>query len=545
MRASVTHRDLVPTRWQVSRLLEILAVFSLLLIVAIQSLSTEDVRFWDETVTLQLGLNVDTLGWPGWSRGATYIDIYWLLGQFFSDPITIYFLMRVISACSLVLGVWLATRILTNRSIAWVIAALAATLPITYVWPGVAGPAAGVVVVAMTVAMKWRSPIAMGISSGMLWLAAGSRAEFTVAAAVGSTLTIGWLVWLVIKRREPIASRSWSIVSVTLGSLVLPALLFLRHGSPLEGWNRSFQAFAQHYGLRHRQPTDDMWQVSGSVVENTFPGATSIFGAFLANPSAFLEHALQNTLLAPVSLGGHLVAMEPGSLAEPTLSKGIALTVVGSLVLALIVGGTNSWNRLRSLVSALWSPGRRVALALCVVILLNIFVTIVTVYPRPHYLLVPTLILLVLVGVGLGWVGSPRFQVWLPFGVVVLLVLAFGLQAVSQIANRLSNPPPYAASLRALNSSDTQWKLLGTDRPVEPYVDSLTMVVPTITEGESFSDFLDSNEVNVSLVLPLITFEPYAALPGFQEFYEDPSQFGFTQMAPESPFWVRTDLDPR
>lgn len=528
-----------------SRLLEIPGVLSLLLIVALHSLSTEDVRFWDETVTLQLGLNVDTMGWAEWSRGPTYIDIYWLLSQFSSDPITIYFLMRVIAACSLVLGVWLATRLLTNRTIAWVIAAMAAVLPITYVWPGVAGPAAGVIVVAMAVAMKWRSPIAMGVSSGLLWLAAGSRAEFTVAAAAGTALTIGWLIWLFIKRQEPVGGRAWSIISVTLGSVFLPALLFLRHGSPLEGWNRSFQAFAQHYGLRHGQPTDDMWQVSGRVVENTFPGATSVFGALLANPLAFLDHALQNTLLAPVSLGGHLMAMEPGSLADPTLAKGIAFTVIGSLALALIVGGRNSWDRLRSLVSTLWAPGRRVALALCLVILLNILITIVTVYPRPHYLLVPTLILLVLVGIGLGRVGSPRFQVWLPFGVVVLFVVAYGFQVVSQMADRLSNPPPYAVSLRALNSTDTEWKLLGTDRPVEPYVDSLTTIVPTITEGQSFSEFLDSNEVNVSLVLPLITFEPYAALPGFQEFYEDPSRFGFTQMAPESPFWVRADPYPR
>lgn len=537
----MTHRELIPTRWHMSRLLEIPAVFALLLIVALQSLSTEDIRFWDETVTLQLGLNVDTLGWPDWSRGATYIDIYWLLGQLVGDPQTVYFLMRVIAACSLVLGVWLATRLLTSWSVAWIIAALAATLPITYVWPGVAGPAAGAVVVAMAVAIKWHSPIAMGISSGLLWWAAGSRTEFTVAAAIGSMLTIGWLFWLIIKRGEPLGGRAWSIVSVTLGSVVLPALLFLRHGSPLEGWNRSFQAFAQHYGLRHGQPTDDMWQVSGGVVENTFPGATSVFGAFLTNPSAFLEHALQNILLAPVSLGGHLVAMEPGSLTEPTLAKGIAFAVMSGLALAVFVGGRNSWTQLLNLVTGLWSPGRRASLVLCLVILLSNFITIVTVYPRPHYILVPTLTLLVLIGVVMSRVGSQRFQVWLPFGPVVVFGLAFGLQAVGQMAERLSNPPPYAASLRALHLSDTKWKLLGTDRPVEPYVDSLTTVVPMITEGESFSEFLDSNDVNVSLVLPLLTFEPYAALPGFQEFYKDPSQFGFTQMAPESPFWVRTD----
>jgi hypothetical protein len=538
------HREINPAKTQMTRWLEIPAVMSLLLIVALQSLSTEDIRFWDETVTLQLGLNVDSLGWPSWSQGATYIDGYWLLGQIFNDPITIYMVMRVIAPCSLVLGVWLAARLLTNKPIAWIIGALAAALPLIYVWPGVAGPASGAVIVAMAVAIKWRSPIAIGIASGLLWLAAGSRPEFTIAAVVGTVLGAGWLFWLLIRHQEPMGGRGWSFVSVGVGSVVLPLLLFLRHGSPLDGWNRSFVAFAQHYGLRHALPTDDMWQVSGGLIENTFPGATTVLGAFRVNSPAFLEHVLQNVLLSPVSLGGHIMGMEPGSLVEPTVAKGIALSVLMGLILAVLVDARGSWMRMRGLVVSLWSPGRRVALAFCLVLVLNVLVTIVTVYPRPHYLLVPSLVVLVLAGVGLARIGSSRFQLLLPLTVVVFLFGVLGLQSVGQMAERVSNPPPYAASLRALNSVDTRWNLLASDRPVEPYVDSLTTIVPEITDGETFSEFLDSNRVNVSLVLPLITFEPYASLPGFQEFYEDPSTFGFTQLVQGSPFWVKSDLLP-
>ena len=526
----------------IRRLVEIPAVLFLVVVVAMQSLSSEDIRFWDETVTLSNGLNVESQGWPTWSQGATYIDLYWLLGTFLSDSITIYFTMRVISAVALVLGVWLATRLLAGPAIAWTLAALAAALPITYVWPGVAGPAAGLVVVAIAVAIRWRSPVALGVASGLLWLAAGSRAEFTLSAIAGSFLAALWILWLLARHRQPVGGWLWSVISTITGAIVVPILLFLRHGSPLEGWNRSFAAFGQHYELRFALPGDDAWQISGNVLETTFPGATSVTEALLVNPGAFGLHVLQNILLLPLSLGGHVTGMEPGSLLEPTIAKAMAFVVVASLAVSIVVDPRRAFGRCRSLSRGIWVPGRKIATILMGVILLNILVTVVTIYPRPHYLLVPTMLLLVLVGVLLAHVGDRRFQRWFLTGLVAMLFIVYAVLATIHFTERLSNPPPYASSLLLLQTSDNQWYLLAADKPVEPYVSNLTTVVPNVEGAETFDQFLEANKINVALVLPLMGLEPYAQLPGFAEFYNDPASSGFVQVVPESPFWVRLEL---
>jgi len=511
------------------------------LTVAIQSLSTEDVRFWDETVTLSNGLNVASQGWPTWSQGATYIDLYWFLGTFLNDPITIYFTMRVISAVALVLGVWLATRLLSTAAIAWTMAALAAALPITYVWPGVAGPAAGLVIVAIAVAIRWRTPMAIGIASGLLWLAAGSRAEFTISAIAGSLLALVWIMWLAGRHLKPQGGWKWSLISTSFGAIVVPTLLFLRHGSPLEGWNRSFAAFGQHYELRFALPGDDTWQISGNVLEKTFPGATSISEALLVNPSAFLQHVFQNILLLPISLGGHVAGMEPGSLLEPTIAKAMVLVVLVSLFISILIEPTRSFQRFQSLCLRVWIPGRKIATALIGMILLNILVTVVTIYPRPHYLLVPTMFVLILIGILLAHVSTQRIQRWLPVGLIMILFVTYAGISMIRLTERLSNPPPYANALRSLEASERQWKLLAADRPVDPYVSNLTSINPIVVSGQSFADFLAFNEVNATLVLPLMKYEAYAAIPGFQDFYNDPSTYGFVQVGSESPFWVRPD----
>ena len=84
-------------------------------------------------------------------------------------------------------------------------------------------------------------------------------------------------------------------------------LLYAHYGFPMYG-GRSVFAFAQHFALNYsawNHLAQDPWSSDYEQIFNSvFPHASSIFGALIANPSAFSHHLLSNLIHFPVMLAG-------------------------------------------------------------------------------------------------------------------------------------------------------------------------------------------------------------------------------------------------
>jgi hypothetical protein len=118
---------------------ELPALLAVFLIVVVRRITSDDLSFYDEGLYLAQGLTAQFPHLPPFTWGPTYSDMYWLISRVSHDPVTIYFIGRIVAASSFVFGVWFATRLLTNRTLAWIVAAVAAAIPGTYIWPGVGG----------------------------------------------------------------------------------------------------------------------------------------------------------------------------------------------------------------------------------------------------------------------------------------------------------------------------------------------------------------------------------------------------------------------
>ena len=55
----------------------------------------------------------------------------------------------------------------------------------------------------------------------------------------------------------------------------------------------------------------------------------------------------------------------------------------------------------------------------------------------------------------------------------------------------------------------------------------------------SFAEFLDVNEINSVLTVPILMDSSWGQLPGAQEFLENPSVSGFEPVVPDGPIALR------
>jgi hypothetical protein len=520
-------------------LLEVPALLAILLVVAMHSLATEDLAFWDETAYMSSGYTAGQGGMSPFAYGATYSDLYWVLSHVVAGPIPLYFIGRAVAAGAFVLGVWAAARLLSGPRLAWAAAAVAAALPVTYLWPGVAGPASAAVIVGVALLLRWPGLGSLGAATGLFWLAAGSRPEFTWLAAACSVGALGWLVWSLRPRVGRAAVRIGPAIGVLAGAILLPAILVSLHGSPFADSGRDWVAFGQHYSLRHALPGEDSWLDWEAITARDFPGATGVLSAVTTNPSAFAGHVLANIRDTPNAIASEVLGLQPSQ--SPTGAVGVALLalLVAGVVVSLILSPTRSAQRLRGAWHAFLSPRYRPALLVGVGLLLLVVAPLAVIYPRPHYMVVPAAALLVGCVVVQRRIGSNRLTWVLPVLGVVVVFSAFGVRSAGALVEREYRPPALATAAQQLADDGRTWHLLAMDYGLEAFVPGLDRPVAPVQAGETMAEYLDRTGTNAALVNDRLAQGPWAALPGFAEFAADPAAFGFRPLAEGSHVWVR------
>ncbi len=523
------------------RLLEIPAVLFVFFAVVIHSLATEDLQPYDESGYMAAGLVGPLSREFGFSDGPTYSDMYWLLSHGSSDPVVLYLAGRAMAALLLVFGVWLSARLLSNAALAWVAAATIAASFGPYAWPGVAAPATAAVLVALALCVRFPGPFSLGAGTGLVWLAAGSRPELVWAAVIASCTSVIYCAWW--WRARHIGQRRmaiYALVVVAAGTVVVPAALIFMHGSPFADGGRSWVAFSQHFSIRNAVGGENPWLDSGLVVARSFPGASSVREALQTSPGAFLGHVGANLREIPYSvihlLGSSTTTVHPYRFIAPALF----LSVVGGLVVALIAGRgrlREQWRHLRNRLISRDLIGAWVILAVCIA---TVLASICVIYPRVHYLLILQGGLVVLVVALHKHLGSQRFTSAIPVAVAIVGFTAFSFVVAQEVLTRAVHPAPVASAISRMNAVDQEWRILGDGKAMDVYLPRMTAVMNVVPkQGETLSDLLDRERINVVLRESPSAAQPWTTLPEFQDFLANPQRYGFTYASVGSDFLIR------
>lgn len=520
-----------------SRLLESASLIGICLATTWHILVTEDLTLHDEASYLSLGASTFEGHRAAFVDGASYIDLYALLFQFSSNPVGIYFVMRVLVAVLVVLTTWFAARLLAKPGFALLAALMMSMSAIPYTWPGVAGPATAAIVLAC--AITWRSPsiITASIASSLVWLAAASRPEYSIAAVGVTALTVTLAIpKFRVAFRARFVGLGLSVLSVAL-AIFTPLILFALHGFPLDTRNRQWDAFRQHFALHVAGPNENPWYQFVSISRRFFGDAGGIVDAAGSNPEAFARHIALNMLELPRAL---LAILSPSvaNLGLPLRLGGYALAIVLISLVAFIAstGGRKSLNSFRFTTSI---RDHVLTVAIAGVLFASSAIAAIVIFPRNHYLLSWGVLAVV---VSVASLSKIRL-VWKPVAWVAwCVILLFGLFSLSLVRGgiaRVSEPAPIAATIANMDRDGREWRLLGVQWGLEAYSSRITQISTTQPRvGETFNEFLARLDVNAVAIDELFLTSDWGQLPGAKEFYANPAEFGVHPAANGSPIWL-------
>ena len=81
-----------------SRVIEALGLLLIFAVTALRVIAIDDLGLWDESFYLSLGVEQSLSTGQPFTQGGTYFDAYWITSKFLSDPVVLYYFMRVFSA---------------------------------------------------------------------------------------------------------------------------------------------------------------------------------------------------------------------------------------------------------------------------------------------------------------------------------------------------------------------------------------------------------------------------------------------------------------
>jgi len=523
------------------RVLEIPAILFIFFVVANRSFAIEDISFDDETSYLFRGLGSSGGNWPGFTDGATYSDMYWVISLFISDPVNIYFVGKAMSSVLLVFGTWIAARLLVNRYLAWALTAAVAVTPVVFVWPGVAGPATGLMLVGLALSLRYRCLGSMALTTSLYWVAAGSRPEFAWVAFILSIVTLTVTLKILFTAATPIFFKVRNTVIGLSGAVFTPVTLIMVHGSPFASNGRDWLAFAQHYSLRHFMTGENPWLQADAIVQRSFPTATGVTQAMAENSFAFSSHMFANMLYAPRGFVSNLVGEQESIFSSGLVSLLVFVALIISTGLVFAVNRSYSIEWLKKNLSKTQIIKRYWFFLVFFLSFTALLLPVVIVYPRLHYLVFPVPVFVIGLGIFIDRCNQ-RIRINNPlFAILMILFLAWTIQTSLLTVNRLSQPPTMAASATEMFKQGKEWRMLGVEWGFEVYVPGLEKIDPELpATQESITAYLERLKINAVLITAGLKSSNFAKIIGFENFIEEPGKFGFQPIVNGSPIFTRT-----
>jgi hypothetical protein len=351
-----------------------------------------DIRPFDETFYLENGVRLLEWGLPKDSWASLYVIWYYLLSLAEADKIKLYYFSYQVLVIGSTLLFYLLLRGLKAHLF---IAALATVLYLVsnslQAWPYIGVFAAVVMLFVFNVAIRVWSEDSTYLIGGLgILVLSFVRAEYVLALIV-------LVAWLLIKN---LTSRCGVPVFRRLGVyklallLTFATVLLYGFGNPLSG-NRGWVAFGQHFAMNYAVWNNlDLLAMGVNWQETTrmcFGNASSIGQAFVINRELFTKHMVENA----ITLVG--AAVTNPFVTPLSFLSAQASSVIAWLELSLLCGfgvflAQTSVAEPRIIKDAV---PKKVLILSGIVCVPNIASAII-IYPRWHYLIIPTTVALVL-----------------------------------------------------------------------------------------------------------------------------------------------------
>lgn len=376
-----------------------------------------DLGLVDEATYMSQGVYLLQNGLPESVWGPLYSLWYFLLSQWQTDQIDLYYMNHRLLTIGLPILLYIALRRFSvNRLLAAVLSALFVVAQANLLgWPKPAHFALATVLASFIVASFFKQrPAQLAVLAVGALAATYSRPEFFNTFL----LLLVWLAWRVARTNGP--RRMGSMVTF-VAAIALSGLLLITLGLPIGGDSeRSLAAFGQHFSLnwiRWNNSNLSNWTDWQQILGNNFGDISSASQALLANPTAFLRHIFSNVVLTPIR---SLPLLAPATtLLLPMSSRWLLIERIA--LLALVIGLFVLTLRLRERHTR---PQNRQTWLLFGAYAIMSLITILIIFPRDHYLLLPLVLLIITLAIVIGQSDTQRgMNRWWQLGLFVLAAL--------------------------------------------------------------------------------------------------------------------------
>jgi hypothetical protein len=466
--------------------------------------------------------------------GPLYQLWYWLLQWVTPNRIDLYYLNWRMTTLLPVLALYLLCRL--NRVTPIVSAVAGWLLLISSInvstWPRVSHFALFIVLLSLSfIGLRLRSRSSLAITTGLL-AASYVRPELFLSYIAGLGVTLIDLI------RDYRQKRLLPWVTMIITGLAQLALLIWQ-GVPVSG-GRSFVAFAQHFAtswITWNNSQLDPWNDYPYIMQTAFGDVDTVWEAFLANPMLILRHMVQNVIrlynmaaLLPIGF----VNVSP--LADQTFKLFVWLLLFITLVVFLITLHLTH----RSIGELLFRKEHnrlRIWIMICTA---PVFISMIFIYPRIHYLLlfiIPLLFFVIVVYTANQSLMPPRLpELVLTVSLMFLLTPMPWLPSVPY--ETTGNPQTQA--LRFLNTLDsvqqTQLTVLVPYDLAGVYLPTFKKIIAHRNNSDRFMEFLDEADI--------VMINDVSSNETIRRFVSYPQQYGFEPiLEPYIPgLFIRSDI---
>ncbi|MBM3485392.1 MAG: hypothetical protein FJX67_01990 [Alphaproteobacteria bacterium] len=381
-----------------------------------------DIELWDETVYLARGL-----GWPvqsladvAWD-GALYSAYYNLLAALLGGPIAAFdWAWRLTGLLAVLCLGGYAALIAGPRAV--IAVAVPAFILLVSIRQIELAPRITLFLAALVLAGLVLARLVRGRAAGFVAIAAVAlvasyvRTEMVIAVLAAVAVA----VFLARRDRRPRALLASLAVLAAFATVV--ALGVHPVADPI---GRMHVAMSQHVALnwvRWTGAPDDPFTDHEEIIAALFPGAARWWAWSASDPAAFLRHLADNAVRAPLALASifvHPPIMLPGA-------SRTAMTIEAAVLSVLCVAAIG-WAFVRHHAAMLECFG--VDIAKLAILAAPGLAVAVLIHPRPHYLLVPAVLVLAVLAMALAAVVGRR-----PARLAAALLVVLALVAAAPAA---------------------------------------------------------------------------------------------------------------
>ncbi|MGC9528055.1 MAG: hypothetical protein ACP5D7_21165 [Limnospira sp.] len=501
-----------------------------------------DLRMFDETMYLASGLHLLADGLPDPQWGPIYSLWYFILSIFTSDPVNLHFLNQQVLPVAIVIALYLCLRTLTvSPAISLATSGLFLMSAILDIDPRPTHFALLILLITLIVATPTRTAIAYFSRLGIgVLLMSYVRPEYALSVV---------LIWAIVIHEmicsfkiEVNRKRNFSEIVLFLLSTIL---LLISIGNPLSG-GRSWFAFSQHFSLNWAAWHDlrlDPWDHHVDWIPILFEGADNLAEAFWNSPFLLIRHILANfnrylnqsialLFVSFQSFGWSAVFVDKLIFAEIVLLALVCRHIVQKRDRILQYLDRNRWRRLA---------------VTAAVLLLAIFPSAILIYPRSHYLVIQSALLLIILAVlfdaTIAESARQNFKLDRAIAAGSILVLltpnlalgwctAYDWCGIPRNLGAVELPHQNTVNfIRNLNI-EKPVQLLDANGGFATYFgDNYTWILPwDKSRDRDIDEFLKNNKADAILVTPTLTGHPnFRGDRQFQNLLKNPQSRGFVE----------------